>query len=224
RGEIESQAKELYEEKLKLIEAQHHAKLKSLEAEYRINLLDKEKEIIELHKTQNSDMKEIVKLLASKPITVEAKAVAGDEIKGVKITDIKDASITGITGGDLSELVSANINSPVNSQDLSQQQIQDLSQQQIQDLFEQLKNTIASTQIPLKDSKNIKRDIEAIEGELVEDEPDREEVKYSLEGITRKINKLSKTVDAAKQLQEKVAPVLEKIAPWLGVAVTHFLP
>ncbi len=216
KGEIESDAKQWYEDKLKLIEAQYRAELKSLEAEYNINLLNKEKEINKLHKKYNSDILELGKLAASRPISIEAKAVAGDEIKGVKITDIRDASITGVTGGNLSGSVTANINSPVNSQELNQQQIQDL--------LEQLKNAIASFQLPEKDNKKIDRDIQDIEAELVEPEADKQEVKHSLESITNRINRLSSTVDAAKQLQEKVAPVLGQIAPWLGLAATHFLP
>ncbi|MDJ0719977.1 MAG: hypothetical protein QNJ54_38130, partial [Prochloraceae cyanobacterium] len=67
KGEIESLTKQLYEEKLKLIEAQHRAELKSLETKYSIELSNKE-EIIELHKKHYSDILELGKLAASRPI------------------------------------------------------------------------------------------------------------------------------------------------------------
>ena len=71
KAEIESHAKESYETQLKIIEAEHRTELKSLEAYY-------QKEIITLHKKQGADMMEIARLLASRPMNVEAKAVSGE--------------------------------------------------------------------------------------------------------------------------------------------------
>ena len=103
KGEIESFAKQLYEEKLKLIEAEYRAELKSLENEYNIKILDKQQEISELKTKHNSDILELAKLAASKSIIVEAKAVAGDEIKqsgnfgvGVNKGEITTETLAGV--------------------------------------------------------------------------------------------------------------------------------
>ncbi|WP_339390950.1 pentapeptide repeat-containing protein [Crocosphaera watsonii] len=66
KAEIESKAKQSYETQLKIIEAEHRAELRSLEAHYQ----DK---IIKLHEKQGSDMMEIAKLLASRPYYISKK-------------------------------------------------------------------------------------------------------------------------------------------------------
>ena len=66
KAEIESKAKQSYETQLKIIEAEHRAELRSLEAHYQ----DK---IIKLHEKQVSDMMEIAKLLASRPYYISKK-------------------------------------------------------------------------------------------------------------------------------------------------------
>ena len=66
KAEIESKAKQSYETQLKIIEVEHRAELRSLEAHYQ----DK---IIKLHEKQGSDMMEIAKLLASRPYYISKK-------------------------------------------------------------------------------------------------------------------------------------------------------
>ena len=55
--------------------------------------------------------------------------------------------------------------------------------------------------------KRFKPDLEAIDAELEAQEPDKEEVKDRLEGVTKRIKKLSGSVEAAKELQEQVSPI-----------------
>ena len=66
---IEAQAKVLYEQQVKLLETQ-----------YRTQLDAKDKEI-ESHRRESADMMEITKLLASRPINVEAIAMADNQPK-----------------------------------------------------------------------------------------------------------------------------------------------
>lgn len=67
KGTIERAAKELYETKLQILEAKYHAELQAKERE------------IEIYKQQSADILELAKLAASRPITVEAKAVAENQ-------------------------------------------------------------------------------------------------------------------------------------------------
>ncbi len=66
KAEIESKAKQSYETKLQVLEAQYRAELQAKDRE------------ITIYKQQSADMMEIVKLQASRPINVEAKAVSGE--------------------------------------------------------------------------------------------------------------------------------------------------
>jgi uncharacterized protein YjbI with pentapeptide repeats len=82
KAEVEYQVKELYKHKLQLLEAQ-----------YRANLHAKDREI-ESYKRESTNMMEIAKLLASKPITVEAKAVAGSQSNSDTFnTDLRGANV-----------------------------------------------------------------------------------------------------------------------------------
>ncbi|MEP0914956.1 pentapeptide repeat-containing protein [Leptolyngbya sp. GB1-A1] len=72
KGTIERQLKEFYEIKLNALEAEYRAKFQDLKIQH-------SDEIIALHRQHNADMREITKLLASKPITVEAKAMAENQ-------------------------------------------------------------------------------------------------------------------------------------------------
>ncbi len=71
---IQSQAKQIYNSKLKVIEAQYKVELKNIEAKYKIQITDKEREIITLHKRHSANILELAKLAANKSIAVEAKA------------------------------------------------------------------------------------------------------------------------------------------------------
>jgi uncharacterized protein YjbI with pentapeptide repeats len=82
KAEVESQIKELYEHKLQLLEAQ-----------YRTDIQIKDREI-ESYKRESTNMMEIVKLLASKPINVEAKAVAESQSNQDTFnTDLRGANV-----------------------------------------------------------------------------------------------------------------------------------
>ena len=112
---IESQVKEPYEMKLKLLETQ-----------YRTELHAKDREI-EIYKQQNTDMLEIVKLQASRPI--HTTAIAGSQLMG-------DRNIQ-MGSGNYNECIEGNYvqGNYINmSQDLTQ------AAQQIQDLLHQLQN------------------------------------------------------------------------------------
>ena len=69
KAEIERQAKQLYEVEINRLEEIYRERLKAKDGE------------IEIYRHQNTELLEIIKLKASQPIKVEAKAVAGDDIR-----------------------------------------------------------------------------------------------------------------------------------------------
>ncbi len=143
KGLIETQAKKLYEEKLKLIEAQHRAELKSLEAEYSIKLSNKTEEIIQVYKKHNSDILELGKLAASRPISAEAQAVINQSEDSSTKYDFSQAQITASGAGsfNLGEIKGTVANSINQLPDVT-----DKDKPGIKQLLKQLNEAIANSE------------------------------------------------------------------------------
>lgn len=100
KAELENHFHEVYEQKLALIEQNYQAQLANKEQE----ITNKDRELLQLYREKSTDMTEIAKLLANRPMTIEAKAVSYGEIKqagtfgvGVNQGEIKDnAKVAGI--------------------------------------------------------------------------------------------------------------------------------
>jgi len=75
KGTIERTAKVLYETKLEILEAKYHAELQAKDRE------------IEIYKQKSADILELAKLAASRPIHVEAKAVAENQSSSESYTN-----------------------------------------------------------------------------------------------------------------------------------------
>ncbi len=121
KGEIESLANESYKTNLKVLEAQYRAELQAKDRE------------ITLYKEQGSNMMEIAKLLASRPITVEAKAVAEHQSKNVEVEmNVSGGQVTGMAGK-----VSGDINVYASEQKQTLAEAAD----EIQKLLKQLEET-----------------------------------------------------------------------------------
>ncbi len=74
----------------------------------------------------------------------------------------------------------------------------------------------AKANLPESDSKRLKRNVLTVNAELEEEKPDKEEIEDRLENITNRINKLSDSLEEARQLQELVEPMIERILVWVG--------
>ena len=102
KAAIEQAAKTGYEQQLQLIEACYQAQLQLKDAE------------IESHKRESANMLEIAKLLANKPITVEAKVVSSSE----QITTNIEGSTIGSYAGKLEGNASQNVTQYITTADL----------------------------------------------------------------------------------------------------------
>ncbi|PZV28140.1 MAG: hypothetical protein DCF12_01060 [Snowella sp.] len=97
---LENRFYQVYEQRLALIEQKYQAQLANKEQE----ITNRDRELLQLHREKSTDMTEIAKLLANRPMTIEAKAVSYGEIKqagnfgvGVNQGEIKDnAKVAGI--------------------------------------------------------------------------------------------------------------------------------
>ncbi|MBD2090286.1 pentapeptide repeat-containing protein [Microcoleus sp. FACHB-1515] len=122
KGAIERQAMEFYETRLAVLEAQYRSTLQAKD------------EQIAIYREQSTNMTEIVKLLASKPIDVRAIAMADNQSS--KVTQIFHAPVGGVAGN-----VEGNMNvySPEQRQTLAE------AATEIQQLLEQLSQTYPTT-------------------------------------------------------------------------------
>jgi hypothetical protein len=99
KAELENRFYQVYEQKLALIEQNYQAQLANKDQE--ITNTNRE---LQIYRKTSADMAEIAKLLANRPITIEANAVSYGEIKqagnfgiGVNQGEIKDnAKVAGI--------------------------------------------------------------------------------------------------------------------------------
>jgi uncharacterized protein YjbI with pentapeptide repeats len=100
KAELENRFYQVYEQKLALIEQHYQAQLANKDQE----ITNRDRELLQLYREKSTDMTEIAKLLANRPMTIEAKAVSYGEIKqagnfgvGVNQGEIKDnAKVAGI--------------------------------------------------------------------------------------------------------------------------------
>ena len=100
KAELENRFYQVYEQKLALIEQNYQAQLANKEQE----ITHRDRELLQLYREKSTDMTEIAKLLATRPMTIEAKAVSYGEIKqagnfgvGVNQGEIQgNAKIAGI--------------------------------------------------------------------------------------------------------------------------------
>ncbi len=127
KGEIESLANESYETNFKVLEAQYRAELQAKDRE------------ITLYKEQGSNMMEIAKLLASRPITVEAKAVASSESQGDTINQSGIFGIGQMSGGEIKD--NAEVTGKKNVYASGQKQTLAEAAGEIQKLLKQLEQT-----------------------------------------------------------------------------------
>ena len=76
KAELENRFYQVYEQKIALIEQNYQAQLANKDQEITNN-----RELLQLYREKSTDMTEIAKLLANRPMTIEAKAVSYGEIK-----------------------------------------------------------------------------------------------------------------------------------------------
>ncbi|MDJ0577985.1 MAG: pentapeptide repeat-containing protein [Xenococcaceae cyanobacterium MO_234.B1] len=79
------------------LKKEYEIELKAIEDKYRLELNAKDREI-EIYKQQNTNIFEIAKLAASRPINVEAKAVTENQSKNVEVEMNFQAKVTGAAG------------------------------------------------------------------------------------------------------------------------------
>jgi hypothetical protein len=107
KAELENRFYQVYEQKLALIEQNYQAQLANKEQE----ITNRDRELLQLYREKSTDMTEIAKLLANRPMTIEAKAVSYGEIKqaGNFGVGVNQGEIQGNAVGILNEAEQQNL-------------------------------------------------------------------------------------------------------------------
>jgi len=122
----------------RFIEREYQDALKSIEDKYRTQLQAKDEQLDNFRR-ENTNLWEMAKLMASRPINVEAKAVVDNQPKSVEVEMNFQASVTGATGVNKGVI---NINASERQKTLAE------SAAEIQRLLKQLEDTNPSATEP----------------------------------------------------------------------------
>ncbi len=90
------------------------------------------------------------------------------------------------------------------------------------ELIAQLEEIFSSSDLPGKYKEKAIEHLESFKEEAQEDNPDKEFAAKSLQRATKVLKEAGNTVDAGTNLWSKIQPIISRLAPWLGVAVSFF--
>ncbi|MDJ0712993.1 MAG: pentapeptide repeat-containing protein [Prochloraceae cyanobacterium] len=80
-----------------------------------------------------------------------------------------------------------------------------------------LEEAIATSPLSEKEKNKIVAYLIPVKQELKEPDPDLEQIKLSLEAMTKKISKLGQSADTANSLHQQVEPIFSLVASWTGM-------
>jgi uncharacterized protein YjbI with pentapeptide repeats len=122
----------------RFLEQMYQESLKAIENKYRIQLQTKDEQL-DIFRQENTNLWEMAKLMASRPINVETKAVIDNQSKNVEVEMNFQASVTGATGVNKGVM---NINASERQKTLAE------SAAEIQRLLKQLEDTNPLATVP----------------------------------------------------------------------------
>lgn len=107
----------------------------------------------------------------------------------------------------------------------SQQIGSDNSTEQLQSsdvvaLLDQLKALVDSSSLPADQKKKVLRDVETAKDEADAEQPDEEYVGNVLGHATKIMKSANEALGEGTSLWEKAAPILQKVLPYFGLALT----
>lgn len=97
------------------------------------------------------------------------------------------------------------------------------SQAEVLQLLAELESLMQAATLPEAEKKKATQYLGAAQAEAEEDEPEKGLVAKNLERATKTLKSADEAVGAGVSIFEKVAPIVRKIAPWLGAAAGALL-
>lgn len=99
---------------------------------------------------------------------------------------------------------------------------QSLTQSEVINLLAKIEEMIRTTPLPEDIKEDATTYLSAAKKATAKEEPKKDVAIVNLKSVAETLESASKTLDAGKNIWEKVQPILTQIAPWLGVAAKTF--
>jgi len=128
-------------------------------------------------------------------------------ISGAQLTNVQ---IGGQAGRDLSTVQFHQIDNTTLAESLTQSDMVVF--------LNKLNEFLQDSSLSSVEKEKVGRSIKTAQDEVQADEPDRKFISECLERVAQVLKKTDATVEAGTSLWEKVKPLLEPIAGWLGAA------
>ncbi len=97
-----------------------------------------------------------------------------------------------------------------------------ITQEQAVEILSQIEKLIKEADLPLELTSQATKYAGKAKEEASEEKPEQSIIVRHLERATSVIKKADTTAGAAKNLVDKLKPLILKLAGWLGVAASHF--
>ena len=89
-------------------------------------------------------------------------------------------------------------------------------------LIVQIEALLQGSNLPDEQKEKAVKHLNTVKDEAQEAEPDKDFAAKSLQRATKVFKEASGTVEAGQGLWQTVKPILSKLGPWLGVAISFF--
>lgn len=215
----------------KRLKREYEIQLKAIEDRYRLELNAKNNEI-EIYKQKSTDILELAKLAASRPINIsqtQSNNMAGDRNinidRGNYNEKIEGNYMQGnsysITG-DNNQAVQGDNNQVTQENRRDTNAGEEITQAEAIELLAELERKIASSELPEETrTKTISR-LNAISEDAKEAKPDKQLVAGNLKRVTENLSQATKATEEGKKLWREVFPMLKTVGTWVGLAGSFF--
>jgi DNA-directed RNA polymerase specialized sigma subunit len=127
---------------------------------------------------------------------------------------VSNLQLGGQAGGDLNVTQSQQINQGSATQEISSSEVADL--------LGQLNQLVLNSNLPENQKSKAIRNVETAQDEVQSEKPDKEFAANSLKRAIKILKETEETVEVGSKLWEKTQPILSKLLPWFGVALSFF--
>ncbi|NEQ50643.1 MAG: hypothetical protein F6K11_11000 [Leptolyngbya sp. SIO3F4] len=139
------------------------------------------------------------------------------------MSDSKSSQSIQISGGDFSQVqigqAGGDVKQVFNVNEASDEMP---TSEEIVATLQEIVQLLNDSQLGAEQKRKATRYVEAAKEAVTDDEPDKRYVAGSLQQATKIFKEASTTVEAGQGLWDRVKPLVTKLIPYLGVAVSFF--
>ena len=128
---------------------------------------------------------------------------------------LENVQVGGLAAGDLTANQTQNIT--------SNQSSGTLTSTDVIELIAELEELFINSELSKIDREKALLHLKSVREEALLEEPDKDFAAKNLQRATKVLKQAGETVEAGTNLWSKLKPIINKLAPWFGVAVSFFL-